>query len=138
MMNAGKYYIGDLCYVMHGEWVEFCEITLNGHNVLDGEFKLADGRCFATYNTKYGDGTYEASNGAQLSVDAGLIGCIKVEDIDQDNDRNHIEYGTIVEFDAPFSTYEENGIIHFGNISVDTDPSYEEEEDNWEYEEDEY
>ena len=23
--KAGKYYLGDLCYVMHGEWDEFCQ-----------------------------------------------------------------------------------------------------------------
>jgi hypothetical protein len=41
MMQPGKYYIGDLCYVMHGEWDEFCALTIVGDKVLDGEFNLA-------------------------------------------------------------------------------------------------
>ena len=58
-MPAGKYYIGDLCYVMSdAEWEEFCSITIDGHNVIDGEFQLKDGRRFATYGTAFGDGVY--------------------------------------------------------------------------------
>jgi len=53
MMKAGTYYIGDLCYVMHPEWDEFCALTISGHNVLDGEFNLKDGRRFATFTTKW-------------------------------------------------------------------------------------
>ena len=56
MMPAGKYYIGDLCYVMHPEWDEFCRITISGNECLQGEFNLADGRRFATFTTAYGDG----------------------------------------------------------------------------------
>ena len=139
MMPAGKYVISDLCYILRDEWTEFCEITIDGHSVLDGEFTLKDGRRFATYGTKYGDGTYKASNGAELSVDAGLIGCIKLEDIDQTNPRNHVDYGTIVEFNHPFDTYEENGVIHFGHISIDTDPDYEEEDEDYQlYDEDDF
>ena len=48
MMKAGTYYIGDLCYVMHDRWDEFCSITCSEHNVLDGEFNLKDGTRFAT------------------------------------------------------------------------------------------
>ena len=81
MMKAGKYYIGDLCYVMHPEWDEFCSLTINGHNVLDGEFNLKDGRRFATFTTKWGDGTYKDEQGRSYGVDAGLIGCIAVDDI---------------------------------------------------------
>lgn len=41
-MPAGRYYIGDLCYVMHDEWDEFCD-----HLDYPGERKLKDGRKYA-------------------------------------------------------------------------------------------
>jgi hypothetical protein len=130
-MPAGKYYIGDLCYVMYDEWDEFCEITIDGRTCNDGEFTLKDGRRFATYGTAYGDGTYEHNQpiGAGLGVDAGLIGCILVSDIDQACGSNHIKDGIVVEFDQPFETHEENGTIHFGNVKVFT--AYEEPEDDY-------
>ena len=76
MMPAGKYYVGDLCYVMHPEWDEFCSITIKEHTCLDGEFNLKDGRRFATFGTKWGDGEYRDQFGNRYGVDAGLIGCI--------------------------------------------------------------
>ncbi len=122
MMPAGTYYIGDLCYVMHEEWDEFCKITIKGNECLDGEFTLKDGRRFATYGTMYGDGCYDG-----LSVDAGLIGCIRVVDI-RANPEVDMELGRIVTFDQPFETGEHNGEIFFGHISIDT-AYYEDEED---------
>lgn len=120
-MPAGKYYIGDLCYVMHDEWDEFCSITIDGHDCKDGEFTLADGRRFATYGTAYGDGCYPCTDGSQLGVDAGLIGCIRVEDISEQMTVAQIKsVGTIVEFAQPFNTNEHKGIIQFGHILVDT------------------
>ena len=125
MMPAGKYYIGDLCYVMHGEWDEFCDITISGSSCLDGEFSLKDGRLFASYGTMHGDGCYDG-----LSVDAGLIGCIRVEDIDLSDDSNDINLGMVVEFDRPFSTGSRDGVIFFGDeININTNGCEEEEED---------
>ena len=81
MMQSGTYYIGDLCYVMHDRWDEFCALTCSGHCVLDGEFNLKDGTRFATFTTRWGDGTYRDELGNEYPVDAGLIGCIRVDDI---------------------------------------------------------
>ena len=134
-MPAGKYYIGDLCYVMHPEWDEFCAITIKGRECLDGEFTLADGRRFATYGTAYGDGCYPCSDGSELGVDAGLIGCIRVEDITVCKE-NDTKLGTIVEFTAPFTTSERDGTIRFGHITVETGDEYDDEPeyDGYDYE----
>jgi len=132
MMKAGTYYIGDLCYVMHDRWDEFCALTINGHQVLDGEFNLADGTRFATFTTRWGDGTYKDQLGNEYSVDAGLIGCIRVEDIAPEELAN-IEDGRVVEFVNDFTTFSSGGVISIGNVSIDTD--YEEElEEEEEYE----
>ena len=127
-MQPGKYYIGDLCYVMHGEWDEFCKLTISGNRVLDGEFNLKDGRRFATFTTRWGDGTYFDELGNSYDVDAGLIGCIRLDDIDFTNPANFVSGGRVVEFVKEFTTFSSGGVISIGNVSIDTDPVEEEEE----------
>ena len=128
MMPAGTYYVGDLCYVMDDdEWDEFCTLTIKDNECLEGEFEL-DGRKFATYGTKWGDGEYRDQNGHSYGVDAGLIGCIRLSDI-KDPDYDEIgRLGNIVVFEKDFTTSggrngvrEWNGKIHIGHIVIDTD-----------------
>jgi hypothetical protein len=128
MMKAGTYYIGDLCYVMHPEWDEFCSLTINDNKVLDGEFNLKDGRRFATFTTKWGDGTYKDEQGRKYGVDAGLIGCINVKDITP-SELENLKDGHVVEFVQDFSTFSAGGVIRIGSICIDTDFEEIEEED---------
>ena len=142
MFPAGKYYVGDLCYVLNDSWDDVCDLIIPTHGSGDGEFTMKDGRKFASYGTKWGDGCYFDQNGREYGVDAGLIGCIRVEDIDVDlrqlaEDVGPRFGGQIVEFDRPFDTWEENGMIRIGDISIDTDPSYE-DMDDYDGEGDEY
>lgn len=122
MMPAGKYYVGDLCYVMKDEWDEFCSITIRDNKVHDGEFLLEDGRRFASYTTKYGDGSYFDQYNNEYSVDAGLIGCIMVDDISS-GDIVNFDLGNIIDFPQDFHCYSEHGVIHIGHVAIDTDPS---------------
>ena len=132
MMPAGNYYIGDLCYVMRDVWEEFCDLTISGHECLSGEFQLKDGRRFATYSTKYGDGLYRTNTGDNLSVDAGLIGCILVSDItDPEATPAAIKsLGMTYEFGTDFITdgSRDTGTIQFGRVIVETGDFYEDEE----------
>lgn len=128
MMPAGRYYVGDLCYVMNDVWDEFCSITIRDHECLDGEFVLGDGRRFATYGTMYGDGVYQDTQGRKYAVDAGLIGCIRVEDIRDPGP--WIEGGNIIEIDHAFHTGDENGTIRIGPVSIDTGDEHDYEEDD--------
>ena len=132
-MPAGRYYVGDLCYVMSDEeWKQFCKITLTGEKVLDGEFEMPDGRRFASYSTAYGDGVYYDEYGHTFSVDAGLIGCILESDIKEPLD-NILDLGAIIDFNTPFVTSggrgekDWDGVIQFGTVMIETDPVYEEE-----------
>lgn len=123
-MPAGHYYIGDLCYVMHDEWDECCNLFFPpGDNVgrgREGEFVLKDGRRFASFGTAYGDGTYRSSIGTNHCVDSGSIGCIRVEDI-RDNTYDDIErLGAIVEFDQPFEVFADTGMLVFGHVKIET------------------
>lgn len=130
MMRAGTYYVGDLCYVMHGEWDEACSLFFRGrddHGCNQGEFNLKDGRRFVSYNTAWGDGEYQDQNGLRYGVDAGLIGCIRVEDIDRTNPDNFLTGGNIIEFKHDFDCYYDHGTIVIGHVHIETDPEYEDE-----------
>lgn len=119
-MPAGKYWVGDLCYVLGDRWDEFCDITCDNHDVLDGEFTLSDGTRFASYCTRHGDGQYSDQFGNQYGVDAGLIGCVLVDDIHEDED-NCLHGGHVYEFAYDFETRSTaSGTIRIGEIKIKT------------------
>lgn len=132
-MPAGKYYIGDLCYVMHPEWDECCELFFpyvhgQPEHEVEGEFTLKDGRRFASFRTAYGDGTYHSNIGTEHSVDAGIIGCILAEDIrDNKYDQETLEgLGAFVEFAEPFEVSSDQGLLIFGHVQIETAGGYDE------------
>jgi hypothetical protein len=128
MMPAGNYYIGDLCYVLHEVWNEVCDIMFKDNpSGNDGEFTLKDGRRFAVYGTAWGDGTYKDQYGNRYSVDAGIIGCILVSDIkliSRDWWTNDTDGGNVIEFKADFITQCIDNVIEFGHIMINTDATY--------------
>jgi len=129
MMPAGKYYIGDLCYVMDSdEWEQVCNIIFQAEKVIDGEFYLPDGRKFAIYGTAYGDGEYYDQYGHTYSVDAGSIGCILMSDIRANKYDNILDLGAVQEFAEPFETSENKGQLEFGHVMIDTDDEDDEDE----------
>jgi hypothetical protein len=127
-MPAGRYYIGDLCYVMHDEWNEVCDLFFSASSFpgqAEGEFTLKDGRRFASFGTAYGDGEYSSNIGTTHGVDSGSIGCIRVEDI-RDTTYSDIErLGAIVTFDQPFEVSNDHGLLKFGSVHIETAGSYE-------------
>ena len=127
-MPAGRYYIGDLCYVMHPEWDEACALffpTNQSGRGVEGEFTLQDGRRFASFGTAFGDGEYYNNMGTSHLVDSGSIGCIRMEDI-QDDTYNNLDFlGVITEFDQPFEVEKiGRGLLKFGHVEIETDPVY--------------
>ena len=139
-MPAGRYYIGDLCYVMHPEWQECCELFFPpgapGRGV-EGEFTLKDGRRFASFGTAYGDGTYRSNVNTMHDVDSGSIGCIRVEDIrDTEYTKEFLQgLGAFVEFTEPFEVSADQGLLMFGHVQIETGDEEEEEYDCFEEEE---
>ena len=126
-MPAGTYYVGDLCYVMHNEWDEACELFFSGrtdHGCNEGKFKLKDGREFVSFNTAYGDGEYYDTYGNAYDVDSGGIGCIRINNIKEDLPKCGFN---IVTFDTDFECSTDDGILMFGRVKIDTDPVFEEE-----------
>ena len=137
-MQAGEYYVGDLCYVMDDkEWDECCKLFFagrNDHGINDGEFELPDGRKFASYSTKHGDGCYKDQHGNRYSVDAGLIGCIKLADIKANKYNDISELGNIHKFERDFTTSggrgdrQWDGVICIGGVKINTDGWYSDDE----------
>lgn len=132
MMPAGRYWVGDLCYVMHPQWEEVCSKIISGNDCVDGQFVLENKVKFAQFGTMYGDGRYNDQFGNEYPVDAGLIGCIRVEDIS--DEKSWMEGGNIVEFATDFECSEDNGVMYFGHIRINTG---DDEEEYNEYIEDE-
>lgn len=130
-MPAGRYYVGDLCYVMHDVWDEVCDLMFRNACLRGeyGKFKLKDGREFAVYSTAYGDGLYYDGSGREYSVDAGVIGCILESDIRDPHPSVAIEGGNVIDFAKDFDTSEDRGVIRFGDVYIDTDSDEEYEED---------
>lgn len=129
-MEPGTYYVGDLCYVMNDSWNELCEMTCDEHTVLDGGFRLKDGREFVIFTTAWGDGTYRDKEGRAYPVDAGLIGCVRVEDMDS-KPEDVCDDGHFIEFKSPFICEKVDGVIYFGKIAIDTDSDGDLEDDEY-------
>lgn len=129
-MPAGEYWIGDLCYVMHEDWDEFCMAED------PGLYTLKDGTHYAWHYTAYGDGSYEDNYGNSYGVDAGLIGMINVADIDMSNPENHMGLGHVFKFEKNVIFSYNEGIFEFNDgvtrVIIDTDSSYDNDYDDWE------
>jgi hypothetical protein len=131
--KPGKYYVGDLCYALGDRWGEFCDLTIKGNEVLDGGFKFEDGTRFWTHGTMYGDGTYHDNKGREYWVDAGLIGVVSADDIDEPG--KQIQGGQFIDFTEQFEPYYQDGVFFIGNVKIDTsgnsEYTYDEDDDGY-------
>lgn len=128
-MPAGTYYVGDLCYVMHDVWDEVCSTTFNDMSSTS-EYVLGDGRKFVMMSTSYGDGCYNDQSGREYPVDSGTIGCIKIVDIAK-HELKGLSEGNIIEFAKDFIYENVDGVLFFGDISINT--AYDESDEDEEY-----
>jgi len=128
IVPAGSYVLGDPCYAVPDEkWDELLE-SCNYFQSPIGYICFDDFRVNKTFilgfPTRWGDGEYHGNNGKSYPVDAGLIGLVPV-DIVEDLDA-HKEF--IVTFSKDtLCTNDGSGELHFGGISIETDPQEEEE-----------
>ena len=105
-LPPGKYYIGDLGYVMDiEEW---------------GELHTQRGiiNNLAIFTTTFGDGLYKTNvSSKMLSVDSGTIGCIQIDDIKEEN-RHETREGIIHTFTQKFQCGMADDTIYFGSVRV--------------------
>ena len=124
MFPAGKYFVGDLCYVMtNKQWDIICI-----HDLTEG---ITDnGLKFAIEQTLCGDGSYSDQFGNSYSVDSGTIGCVQWdESLTHKYGARLQELGAIIDFNKDFEVYESSGMIHIGHISIDTGYTHYENEE---------
>jgi len=129
-MKAGKYFIGDLCYVLSSKWDEVCDLTISGHECLEGKFTLSDGTEFAMFGTAHGDGYYYDQMGNSYPVDSGTIGCVLFDKIDDINKEYLERSGTVLDISNDFEVESEDGTIFVGPVTIYTDY---EERDQYQY-----
>ena len=114
-MPAGRYYVGDLCYLLSDEWGDVCNLIIQDHQCLEGKFTLPDGRDFVMFNTLYGDGSYNDNEGREYGVDSGSIGCMLVPE-----DAPEVRGGNCITFRYPFEAYSTGATLVFGPIRIET------------------
>jgi len=121
--KAGTYYVGDLCYVINDQnWEVLGEKT---HWFQDDDKFEFKGREVFVSSTAYGDGLFRDYQDREYSVDAGLIGVIPFDIID---DNKTGSGGQIIVFENDFSaSCSDKGIFKIGDITIDT--SNDEDED---------
>ena len=130
--KAGRYYIGDLCYVIHNDlWSEVC----NNHFKGEESFIIRGNKMFMA-GTAYGDGSYDVQGADGVcSVDSGTIGCIRLDTLESSLvlkpvlDESHTG-GIIVVFDKDFEATCDGGVFNFGHVVVDTEGN-DDWEDSW-------
>lgn len=132
---AGRYYIGDLCYVLHDEWNEVCDLIIEGNECKDGEFKLKDGRRYFIASTAYGDGEYLDNYGRRYPVDSGSIGIILESDL-RASDCKGLKLGNVIEFSNAFVVSAESGKFCFDSVTIDTADQDDEVDDEYFQEDD--
>lgn len=138
--QAGKYYIGDICYaILDQNWDKLIEETgcfgldTNSNVNWDGRFIYNSQVCFVD-STAYGDGVFFDNEGREYGVDAGLIGIMPIKACDGDS----MNGGNIVEFKTVFRVFANNGSFQFGNITIETGDTEEDDEEYTEEEDENY
>ncbi len=122
IFKAGKYYIGDICYVLpESDYDQMLEksnyFKIKTTHQWDGEYR---GHPIFVASTSYGDGVYGDNYGRDYYVDAGIIGIVSVEALVV---KSKIELGNLIEFENDFRVSYDDGIFLFGDVVIDTKDS---------------
>ena len=117
IVPAGKYLLGDPCYHIKDEhWdilLDSCEYFQNSVGEIFGHKVLA-------FSTMYGDGCYSDNHTNSFCVDAGLIGLIPWEYIEEFSVEVDEELAVVVTFEDDTKCYSEEGNLVFGTIEIRT------------------
>lgn len=121
MLPAGKYYVGDPCYVIQGEnykrWDDFIDHYFEIEGCKNGVYTTWEGKQLFAANTMYGDGVYQDQKQNSYPVDAGMIAAVPFELIDM---HENVKFGQVIEFNEPFYASRQDGVIYIGNVVIDT------------------
>lgn len=136
-LPAGKYIIVDPCYVMPDKAYQHMIDTIFNSSYINENRFTYKGKTMVIFGTAYGDGGYENTfNSNQILVDSGLIAIIPIDILSKKSIKENSNNSAITEFTNSFECVNNNGILNFGHIIVDTLGEEEEDDDEW-YEDDE-
>ena len=118
-MKAGKYWVGDLCYILgnNEDWGQICAFMGNANQPREGVFPL-NGMEGAIFGTTYGDGTYRDQFGNSYGVDSGTLGLFPASAAAG----RFADGGVIHDFPEDFEVSCDNGTMIFGHLRIPTGP----------------
>ena len=131
IVPKGSYVIGDPCYaVPDDDWFPLLKSCNYFEDPIGTVKNGTQSFSVLAFGTKWGDGCYRGSDGNVYPVDAGLIGLVPVEMVEELADHDGDYDGVIVKFDRDtLCVNDGSGKLKFGHITIDTDPVEEEEDD---------
>jgi hypothetical protein len=125
VVPQGSYVIGDPCYaVPDDDWfplLQSCNYFEDPIGTIKDETRQFS---VLAFGTKWGDGSYRGSDGNVYGVDAGLIGLVPVEIVEDLSEHEVVNFSK-----DTLCVNDGSGKLKFGHITIDTDPSDEEEDD---------
>jgi hypothetical protein len=120
-LPAGKYWLGDPCYVLESEdWTKVCEAFQSDENEGKSiiQVDLGNGNTVVLCQTAWGDGEYRSSRGHDIPVDSGTIGLVSLE-YDPEF-KSNFDLCSEVIYDFDFEVRNNDGVMFFGPLRVDT------------------
>jgi hypothetical protein len=110
-IQPGKYYLGDPSFVLSEEI--YSRIWGHIYNYENGKFSIY-GKDFAVHSTHYGDGIYYDNKKRTYGVDAGVIGLVSLDLIDDNEEalKKCDTFGTLLECLEPFYFIYDAGIFY--------------------------
>ena len=141
LLPGGRYYVGDLCYLLGDFWDEVCAATgvLGIYRVgttdrLPKKERTGSltwrGIPFFCSHTAYGDGVYSDDSGRTYWVDAGSIGCFPLSpELHMPGEAPR--GGHYIDFPEDFTCrlVNDRGTIRIGRVRIETAGS--DEDDEW-------
>jgi hypothetical protein len=125
---AGQYVIGDPCYAVPDQYwlplLESCDYFRSPIGWFSRTGYSTDKNYVLAFGTKWGDGCYLGTDGNEYGVDAGLLGLVPVELVED------LSEHVVVSFSKDTLCIDDgSGKLKFGHITIDTDPEEEEEDE---------
>ena len=117
--KAGRYYIGDLSYVITDQGFEH---LLESTDFLKSEEQIFKVYPVFTRNTAQGDGLFHDQKDRIYAVDSGTLGIMPFKAIEKaiPSHKTYGKLGHVVEFKHDFKVECKNGVFIFGDIVIDT------------------
>jgi hypothetical protein len=123
---AGKYYIGDLCYAL--DRVTYEKTVCDG-----GDGFMTNGtHTLGFFSTYAGDGGYEGTNGKIYGVDAGIIGIVPVEIVEDTEGHDILTFENDFTFgrDNKYTFYIKDAVTPKNSFEIPTGPTEDEESED--------